>query len=108
MPNNVIPVTVSVVNNQVVCTPEVVDVDYANTLITFALASDDYHFPDTDAVVVSDGGSDFPYTSWTLKKRQAALFDLNAIDGNFSYTVSVVHDTSGVVLKVDPTIKNNG
>jgi hypothetical protein len=108
MPDNVIPVTVSIVKGQPVCSPEVVDVDAANTLITFALASDDYHFPDTGAVVVHDGGSDFPYASWTLKKRQAALFDLNAIDGNFSYTVTVVHNESGLVLTVDPGIKNSG
>lgn len=108
MPNNVIPVTVSIVKGQPVCSPERVDVDYANTLITFALTSDEYHFPDTGAVVVAEGGSDFPYPSWTLKNRQAALFDLNAVDGNFSYTVTVVHNESGLVLTVDPIIKNTG
>jgi hypothetical protein len=108
MPDNVIPVTVSIVKGQPVCSPEQVDVDYANTLITFALTSDDYHFPDTGAVVVTDGGGDFPCPSWTLKKRQAALLDLNVLNGNFSYTVTVVHNESGLVLTVDPTIRNSG
>jgi hypothetical protein len=108
MTNNVLPVTVSIVKGKPVCSPEVVDVTLPNTLITFALNSGDYHFPDAGAVVVRAGGSDFPYASWTLQANQAALFDLNAIDGNFNYTVTVVHNQSGEVVTVDPTIKNAG
>jgi hypothetical protein len=106
MPSNVLHVKVRVANGKPTCTPELVDVTADNTLISFELKSDDYHFPDTGAVVVANGGSDFPYPAWTVKPTQAAVLDLDLIEGDFSYTVTVVHNQSGAVLTVDPTIKN--
>jgi len=88
------------------CVPAELNVSGADVLITFALDGNGWVFPDTGAVVVTNGGSQFPIPSWTLNRKQAALLDCDSSPGSFSYTVTVQHQTSGHKRSIDPTIKN--
>ena len=90
------------------CVPDELDVSGSEVLITFHLNGNDWAFPDTEAVVVSDGGSQFPIPSWTVHKKQAALLDCDNTPGSFSYTVTVEHTSTGHRRSLDPTIKNQG
>lgn len=89
-----------------VCTPELLDVSGRDVLIAFQLDAADWKFPSQDAVVVKDGGHQFPFPSWTVKRHLALLFDRNTSQGSFQYTVYVKHVPTGVVRSVDPTIRN--
>lgn len=89
------------------CVPELLDVSGEDVLITFHLNAADWVFPDTDAVVVTNGGSQFPIPSWTVHKKQAALLDCDSAPGDFSYQVNVQHVQTGQRASVDPTIRNN-
>jgi hypothetical protein len=89
------------------CVPEVLDVSGEDVLITFHLNAADWIFPDTGAVVVQNGGTQFPIPSWTVHKKQAALLDCDSAAGDFSYTVWVQHAQTGRRASVDPTIRNN-
>ena len=88
------------------CVPAELNVTGADVLISFHLHGDDWIFPATGAVVVSDGGSQFPLPSWTVHKKQAALLDCDSAPGTFSYTVNVQHAVTGKTRRLDPTIKN--
>lgn len=88
------------------CVPAELNVSGSDVLITFALNSSDWVFPDSGAVVVSNGGSQFPIPSWTLNRKQAALLDCDNSPGSFSYTVTVQHASTGHQRSIDPTIKN--
>lgn len=93
---------------QVVCTPETANVNGANALIVFHLETAGYAFPASNAVVVSNPGTQFPYPSWTAYPGYAALFDADGDTNNYSYTVNVVELSTGQTLSADPTVKNNG
>lgn len=90
----------------ITCQPAELDVSGANVLIVFALASRDWIFPDSGAVVVANGGTQFPIPAWTINNKQAALLDCDSSPGAFSYTVTVQHSTTGERRSLDPTIKN--
>ncbi|MBT9599243.1 MAG: hypothetical protein IV094_24945 [Vitreoscilla sp.] len=102
-------VTVTVeAGGAVVCTPQTVNVSSANVLIVFHLETAGYAFPASDAVVVSNPGSQFPYPSWTAYPGYAALFDFDNDTAEYSYTVNVIELSTGRTLSVDPVIKNGG
>jgi hypothetical protein len=88
------------------CLPDELDVSGANVLIAFRLDGNGWVFPDSGAVVVSGGGSQFPIPSWTVNPKLAALLDCDTATGSFSYTVTVQDSTSGRRMHLDPTIKN--
>ena len=90
----------------ITCAPAQLDVSGTDVLITFLLSGSDWIFPDTGAVVVSNGGSRFPIPSWTVNKKQAALLDCDTAAGSFSYTVTVQHAVTGRTRSIDPTIRN--
>ncbi|MBT9490160.1 MAG: hypothetical protein IV093_21865 [Rubrivivax sp.] len=89
------------------CVPELLDVSGSDVLITFHLNAADWVFPDTGAVLVQNGGTQFPIPSWTVHKKQAALLDCDSAAGEFSYTVVVQHAQTGRRARVDPTIRND-
>jgi len=88
------------------CAPAQLNVTGSDVLITFLLSGSDWAFADSEAVVVSGGGSQFPIPSWTVNNKQAALLDCNTQPGSFSYTVTVQHVVTGHKRSMDPTIKN--
>ncbi|WP_425257998.1 hypothetical protein ACPOLB_21050 [Rubrivivax sp. RP6-9] len=88
------------------CQPAELDVSGSNVLIVFALAARDWVFPDSGAIVVANGGTQFPIPAWTINNKQAALLDCDTAAGTFSYTVTVQHTSSGQRKSLDPTIKN--
>jgi hypothetical protein len=98
-------VTVSV-SGKMLCTPSTLNVTGSNVLISFELQSADWVFPSSDAVVVSNGGTQFPLPSWTVNDKQAALLDQDSAPGSFSYTVNVQHVATGRKLSLDPSIQN--
>ena len=91
----------------VTCQPEVLNVSGADVLIAFRLDATNWSFPDTGAVVVSGGGSQFPIPSWTVNPKQAALLDCDTSTGSFSYTVTVQNNTTGQRKSLDPQIRND-
>lgn len=98
---------VTVSGEQVVrCRPDPADVRGSNVLLHFRLVTDGWVFPDEGAVVVAQPGGSFPYPSWTLGPQSAALLDTVQAKGDFAYTVTVLHQTSGRRLSFDPTIRN--
>jgi len=90
----------------VTTTPNPVKVRNQNVLLAFQLLTPGYAFPDSEAIVVSDGGEQFPFPSWTLSGSTAALLDANSAAGDFAYTVSVVELATGKALRIDPSIQN--
>jgi hypothetical protein len=88
------------------CVPALLPVSGADVLITFHLNGSDWVFPDSGAVVVTGGGSQFPIPSWTVHKKLAALLDCDNQPGDFSYTVTVQHVGTGRRVTADPTIRN--
>lgn len=102
------PVTVTVdANEQIHCTPNPVKIKGRNVLLTFQLETAGYVFPPLGAVVVTDPGTQFPFSSWTLppSNTTAVLLDLGTETGGFSYAVHV-QSASGKRLWIDPTIEN--
>ena len=88
------------------CLPPVLDVTGTDVLLSFALKGSDWVFPERGAVRVKDGAGQFPYPSWTINGKQAALFDCNTAPGQFSYTLTVQHAITGQLRRLDPTINN--
>src|SRR5690349_3701976 len=77
-PNQAI-VTVDAAGN-VVCTPNPLPANGKNVELKFALQADGYVFPEADALVVSNPGTEFPQPSRTLPPHgtTALLFDRNS------------------------------
>lgn len=92
----------------VVCTPEQVTVLECDTVLKFLIETDGYVFPENNAVVVTDPGTQFPFPSRTVSKRptKATLYDHNSAAGDFKYTVYVKDVATGKILELDPTINN--
>jgi hypothetical protein len=100
-------VTVTVASDgTIACAPDPVNVASKNALVAFCLATDGYHFPDSDAVVINTAHGDFPYSAWTIKPQLAGIADLCKIPGEIKYTVTVVNDATGVATSLDPVIHN--
>ena len=103
----VVTVTVQVNDlGRIRCVPHLAVVAGTDALITFNLDGAGWAFPDTDAVVVTDGADQFPIPAWTIHPTQVALLDSNTAPGAFSYTVSVQSTATGERCSMDPGIKN--
>lgn len=92
----------------ITCTPSQAVIKGSNVLLTFQLQTAGYAFPSTGAVVVANGGGQFPYPCWTVDANTAALFDVNSVVADYNYTVTVVQVDSGDRLHMDPMIRNEG
>ena len=90
----------------ITCSPDPVQVTSNNALVAFNLATDGWHFPDANAIVINTANSDFPYSSWTIKPQLAGIADLCNHVGAVEYTVTVVNNATGQVLTLDPVIHN--
>jgi hypothetical protein len=104
-PTKNVTVTVDGSHN-VTCTPDTVDVTNPDTLVVFTLATDGYCFPSANAVIVDTPNTDFPYASWTVKPKEAAIYDRKGVAGDFKYTCTVQDATTGTQYSVDPVIHN--
>jgi len=103
----VVSVTVRVSGGNVVCSPDPVNVRAHDTTLVFKLAAPGYRFRDTHAIVVSDGGTEFPTPSQTGPGGlSATLADCCDCKGRFKYSVYLV-DPSGKPVMVDPEINND-
>jgi hypothetical protein len=92
----------------IACTPDPVNVSGHNICIAFSLDTAGYNFPDCNAIVLAQGGTQFPYASGTMRPNLAGVYDANAAAGDFQYTVNVVNSTTGEMTSLDPGIKNSG
>ncbi|HSI60590.1 MAG TPA: hypothetical protein VLA16_23745 [Ideonella sp.] len=102
-------VTVSVDASQTITvSPDPVTVNGNNVLIVFGLATSGYKFPNSNAVVVTSPGAQFPYPVWTISNTQAALLDVNDETGDYKYTVNLVNIATGAPISLDPSIRNEG
>ena len=89
-------------------TPDPISVSGQRLLLVFSLDTAGWVFPDNGALVVTSGGDQFPYVSWTMKSQLASLFDANTSAGDFKYTINVVNSATGATYSLDPTVKNSG
>ena len=107
-PNHVI-VTVEA-GDTPVCNPHDLNVAGSDEVLKFSLQTPGYVFPKDGAVVVANPGDEFPFPSRTLPPNdtQATLYDRNTGTGAFGYTVFVKKVATGEILRVDPTINNEG
>ena len=107
-PNHVI-VTVEA-GDTPVCDPHDLVVSGSDAVLKFSLQTPGYVFPKDGAVVVKDPGDEFPFPSRTLPPNDthATLYDRNTGTGAFGYTVFVKKIATGEILRVDPTINNEG
>jgi hypothetical protein len=99
-------VTVSLANGQWTCSPDPIVPRGPNAAIHFHLAADGYSFRATEAVVVADGGEQFPEKSKTKDPKTAKLLDRNNRHGKFKYSVFLTQDGSGKEVEIDPIISN--
>ena len=102
-PTKTVSVTVS--GSTVTCTPDTVDVTHANTLVVFTLDTPNYTFPSSGAIVVTTASTDFPYASWTLQPKTAAMYDAKGVNGSYKYSATVL-DSGGNPISNDPVIHN--
>lgn len=95
-------------DNKPVCTPHTVRPQGSNVVLKFEVQTAGYAFPANGAVVVTDGGAQFPEPSQTIGPNDtvALLRDVNSNTGSYRYTVAVQRIADGEVLRVDPTIQN--
>lgn len=91
---------------QIQCHPAEAVVTGQDVLIVFNLRSAHWAFPASGAVVVTDGGTEFPIPAWTVHAKQAALLDRNSAADAFSYTVTVENTSTGERRSLDPRIVN--
>ncbi|MEW6707782.1 MAG: hypothetical protein AB1430_23295 [Pseudomonadota bacterium] len=100
-------VTITLGNDgQWVCSPDPIPVREANVNLTFLLSTPGYSFASTNAIVVHDGGSEFPDPSVTKDATTAKLRDKNSKAGRFKYDVNLVRDSDKRPVVIDPTIEN--
>ena len=109
MPNNTNHVDVTVDSSgNVACNPDPLPVNGNNATLKFDVQTTGYAFPDSDAVVVSNPGDQFPDPSHTQgpSNTSATLHDKNTVAGDFKYTVTVKRLSDGQLIPFDPTIQN--
>ncbi|HEV8315617.1 MAG TPA: hypothetical protein VGQ23_21355 [Burkholderiaceae bacterium] len=109
MPNNTNHIAVTVdASGNVACNPDPVPVRGSNATLRFEVQTTGYAFPDNDAVIVSDPGTQFPDPSHTQgpSNTSATLHDNNTTAGSFKYTVTVKRLSDGQLIPYDPTILN--
>ncbi len=95
-------------SGKVHCDPNPLPADGRNIELKFVLEAGGYVFPEDNAVVVSDPGTEFPEPSQTLppENTKATLHDRNTGPGTFRYTVTVQEVATGKHLRHDPMINN--
>jgi len=95
-------------SDKVFCDPNPLPADGRDIKLKFVLKTDGYVFPQTDAVVVSNPGTEFPEPSQTIgpDDTKATLFDRNTGPGTFTYTVTVKKVATGEFFRHDPSINN--
>lgn len=105
-----VAITVSVDGSGTIqCSPDPVPVRNGPHRLVFALAPgvSDYVFVEQGAIVVEDGGADFPYPSRTKPGgKVATLHDCNGDAGDYKYSVFLRQLSTGKVVELDPTIQN--
>jgi hypothetical protein len=89
-----------------ICTPDPLVVHDRNVNLTFTIGTPGYSFPAERAIVVHNGGSDFPDPSKTKDATTAKLHDKNSAAGRFKYDVNLVRDSDRQPIVIDPTIDN--
>lgn len=94
-------------DGNVCCDPDPVSADGRKIHLKFLLLTDGYVFPQDNAIVVEDGGTEFPDPSKTLGPDNvvATIYDHNSCAGTFKYTVTV-QKIGGGLIEYDPTIYN--
>jgi len=104
-PNQVI-VTVDT-DSKVSCDPDPIWADGRKIHLQFLLQTDGYIFPEDNAIVVQNGGTEFPDPSRTVGPDNvvAKIYDHNSSAGTFKYTVTVQKVGGGQIV-YDPTIHN--
>ncbi len=89
------------------CKPDPVKAKGRRAIIRFHLDAEGYEFPDSDAVVIESGHSQFPHPSRTESPTLVTLLDLNTDRGTHKYTVTVKEKSSGKLIPLDPSIQND-
>ncbi len=102
-----VSVRVRVLDGKIHCAPDPVLVVFTPSQLRFRLQTPGYAFPGENAVVVSNPGSDFPTPARTVAAQLVTLCDLDRVKGSYRYTVQVVEQATGRVLRHDPTISND-
>lgn len=105
LPRTYVDVTVDT-TGAITCSPDPVPVRQADSVLAFRLRTPGFAFRDDNAIVVSNPGADFPQPSRTVRPTRATLLDLDRENGAYTYSVYVVEQHSGRVIKGDPTIDN--
>lgn len=89
------------------CSPDPVQISGSNVTINFNLQTAGYQFAPSNAIVVTNPGSQFPSPSWNSSTGLAAhLVDVNSDNNAYKYTVALVKVSTGQTLSLDPTIEN--
>lgn len=102
----VVAVSVSVSGGSIVCSPDPVQVKSCDTTLKFTVATPGYKFRAENAIVVTNGGSEFPQPSQTSADGLTATLE-DCCDQRGSYKYSVyLKDASGRIVMVDPDISN--
>lgn len=101
-------VTVTVKSDEtIVCSPDPIDVRAGQGVLEFVLQAPGYVFRQHDAIVVSNPGRDFPRPSVTSAcGTKATLRDRNLDNREYKYSVYLKQVSTGRIVCVDPTIRN--
>ncbi|MBI3368263.1 MAG: hypothetical protein HY021_07410 [Burkholderiales bacterium] len=89
------------------CSPDPVTVTCADGQLRFELANSGYGFPKENAIVVTDGGTQFPLPCNWHSNQLVTLHDKASHKGSYKYTVTVVNLASGEKIVLDPGIDND-
>jgi len=101
-------VTVTVgADEAIVCSPDPIDVKRGQTIVEFRLATPGYVFRQRNAIVVTDPGRDFPVPPVTSPDGTVVTLRDRRLDSReYKYSVYLVQVSTGKVICVDPTIRN--
>jgi hypothetical protein len=101
-------VAVSVQRDEtIVCNPDPIDVKRGQRVLEFRLQTPGYVFREKDAIVVSNPGRDFPRPSVTSESgTKATLRDRDLDRREYKYSVYLKQVSTGRIISVDPTIRN--
>jgi hypothetical protein len=91
---------------QWVCDPDPVKVHQRNVEMAFYLDTAGYSFAPTDAIVVRNGGDEFPTRSVTKTPTKAQLHNKNSARASFKYDVNLIRNSDGHPIVIDPVIDN--
>ena len=86
--------------------PDPVNVNAANSLLVFNLATPGWQFPTEGAISFQLPAIDEFPSLWYIGPQQIALLDVCNQAGQYRYWLSVQHQESQQIFKHDPYIKN--